>query len=139
MKIKILNLINFYIEQFKNNILKIKKELKVLFFAYKRKDIGFLPKFFIVLTVSYALSPIDLIPDFIPIIGYLDDFIILPLLIFISIKLIPANILNECREKAENEKIELKKNWFAGILFISFWIFIFIVIIIKILKLIKVK
>jgi len=52
--------------------------------------------------IAYAVSPIDLIPDFIPVIGYLDDLIILPLLILIAIRLIPRSIIIECRQTKED-------------------------------------
>ena len=76
-----------------------------------KKEIGFyqsvlkdprtpkLSKFFLGLAVGYALNPIDLIPDFIPIIGYLDDLIIVPVLIFIAVKLIPKELFEEYRRK----------------------------------------
>jgi len=68
-----------------------------------------------VLVVAYALSPIDLIPDFVPVLGYLDDVILLPCLIWIAIKLIPASVLTECRTKADEwmvkEGRKPKNNW----------------------------
>jgi uncharacterized membrane protein YkvA (DUF1232 family) len=57
-----------------------------------------LTKFFLGLAVAYALNPIDLIPDFIPVLGYLDDLIIIPALIFIAVKLIPRELLQEIRK-----------------------------------------
>ncbi|MDR2796597.1 MAG: DUF1232 domain-containing protein, partial [Spirochaetaceae bacterium] len=81
----------------KNKLLKIfeakAKELKynlsALYLVYKRKDVPIIAKIIIIITIAYALSPIDLIPDFIPILGYLDDLIILPFFIYVSLKLIP--------------------------------------------------
>lgn len=52
--------------------------------------------------IAYAVSPIDLIPDFIPVVGYLDDLIILPLLILIAIRLIPRSVIMECRQTKED-------------------------------------
>ena len=54
------------------------------------------------IAIAYALSPIDLIPDFIPVLGHLDDLIIVPLLIFAALKLIPEDVLEECRATASN-------------------------------------
>lgn len=51
--------------------------------------------------VAYALSPIDLIPDFIPVLGYLDDVILLPILIWLTVRMLPADVLSECRVQAE--------------------------------------
>jgi uncharacterized membrane protein YkvA (DUF1232 family) len=73
--------------------------------------------------VAYAFSPIDLIPDFIPILGYLDDLIIVPLGIRIALKMISQAVIEDCREKAEEIHKEGKpKNWVAGALFIIIWI-----------------
>ncbi|MGG3467056.1 DUF1232 domain-containing protein [Neobacillus pocheonensis] len=73
--------------------------------------------------VAYAFSPIDLIPDFIPVLGYLDDLIIVPLGISLALKLIPSYIIDENREKAEDIRKNGKpKNWFVAVLFILIWI-----------------
>jgi uncharacterized membrane protein YkvA (DUF1232 family) len=87
-------------------------------------------KIIIVVAVIYALSPIDLIPDFIPVLGYLDDLIILPLLIYVSIKIIPKDILEECKEKAMEIKIidEKNKKWYYGIPIIIIWVIIGIIV-----------
>ena len=79
---------------------KIKTEIHALFLAYKDNRTPWYAKALLLIAVGYALSPIDLIPDFIPILGYLDDLIILPLLITLAVKLIPEEVLKECREKA---------------------------------------
>ena len=78
----------------------LKAEIQVLALAYSDKRTPFLAKLVIGLTVGYLLSPIDLIPDFIPILGLLDDLIIVPLLILLSIRLIPASVLQDARERA---------------------------------------
>jgi uncharacterized membrane protein YkvA (DUF1232 family) len=52
--------------------------------------------------IAYALSPIDLIPDFIPVLGHLDDLIIVPLLVFMAVKLVPKDVLEECRAEGSN-------------------------------------
>ena len=114
----------------------LKKEILALYYAYKDPQLSLLPKLLIISTVAYALSPIDLIPDFIPIIGYLDDLIILPLLISISIKLIPVEIMEASREKAEKNDLHLKSNKLVGAIFIIIWIIILIVIVKAIINLI---
>jgi uncharacterized membrane protein YkvA (DUF1232 family) len=96
--------------------------LTAVYYAYQHPGVGKLPKFIILFTVGYALSPIDLIPDFIPVLGYLDDLIILPALIALSIKLIPNDVMQECRDKAKTSPLELKKNWVFAFLFILIWI-----------------
>jgi len=75
--------------------------------------------------MGYLLSPIDLIPDFIPVLGLLDDLIIVPLLITLSIKLIPKNILEEARQKAKSDPRILKKtNWIVAFVIILLWLMI---------------
>ncbi len=105
---------------------RLKKELTSLYYAYKNPETGLLPKIIIILALSYALSPVDLIPDFIPVLGYIDDLIILPLLISLSIKLIPENIMNDSRKRAENEPVSLKKNLISAAVIIFLWIFVLV-------------
>ena len=101
----------------------IKNYIPALFLAMKRKDTPLNAKIFAGITVGYALSPIDLIPDFIPVIGYLDDIIILPLLIILTIKFIPSEILEECKIEAEEMwKDARPQKWYYAIPIIVFWL-----------------
>lgn len=122
------------LEALKQKAKALKKNIITLYYAYQHPDLKKLPRIIILITVAYALSPIDLIPDFIPILGYLDDLIILPALITLSIKLIPEYIMVESRIKAENETPELKKHWFFAILFIAIWISLIAVLVLKVWK-----
>jgi uncharacterized membrane protein YkvA (DUF1232 family) len=102
---------------------KIKKELKVLYIAYKKPEVPWYAKVLAAIVVGYALSPIDLIPDFIPLLGYLDDLLLIPLGIYIALKLIPKEILVQCREETEKIFEENKpKSWIAGTIIIAMWI-----------------
>lgn len=67
----------------------LKRDIPAVFLALKAKETPLPAKILAFLTVAYALSPIDLIPDFMPVLGYLDDLIILPVLVFLTCKLIP--------------------------------------------------
>ena len=101
---------------------QLKSETQVLIIVYKDKRTPLLAKVLIGITIGYLLSPIDLIPDFIPVFGLVDDVIIVPLLIVASIKLIPSDVLNEARETVKTSAIQLKKNsWIFGILIIIMW------------------
>ena len=80
---------------------KLKTDIPALFLALKDKDTSILTKVFAGITVAYALSPIDLVPDFIPVLGYLDDVILLPLLVTLTIKFIPKDVLERNRKQAE--------------------------------------
>ena len=65
--------------------------------------------------LAYAFSPIDLIPDFIPVLGYLDDLILLPAGILLLLQLIPAEVMEEYRIKAENPELRISGNWLFGL------------------------
>jgi len=114
------------IEKLKIQAKKLKTELTALYYASQSPETGMMPKLIILFTLGYALSPIDLIPDFIPVIGYLDDLILLPLLMILSIKLIPDSVMTESRKKAEKEPLVLKKNWFFALFFITIWVSILV-------------
>ena len=78
----------------------IQRDVLTLWFAMRHADTPLAPKLMAVLTAAYALSPIDLIPDFIPVLGLLDDLILVPLMVAATVKLVPTHVLAECREQA---------------------------------------
>lgn len=120
------------ISRLKLRLKYFKKEIGVLYLASKRDDVPWYAKLVILLVVGYALSPIDLIPDFIPVFGYLDDLIIVPIGVTLAIRLIPNNIINECREQSESTFLKGRpKNWIAGGTIIFIWIVIVTCILIK--------
>jgi uncharacterized membrane protein YkvA (DUF1232 family) len=80
---------------------RIKRDAMTLWFAKNHPRTPWHAKALGVFVVAYALSPIDLIPDFIPVLGYLDDVILLPVLIWLTVRLLPADVLAECRAQAE--------------------------------------
>lgn len=80
---------------------RVKRDGLTLWFASKHPQTPWYAKALGLFVVAYALSPIDLIPDFIPVLGYVDDVLLLPGLIWLTIKLLPADVLNECRQRAD--------------------------------------
>ena len=106
---------------------KLKTDIPAIFLALKDKETPIIAKIFAGITVAYALSPIDLIPDFIPILGYLDDVILLPAFVALTIKFIPNDILEKKRKLSEGmwEKGKPKK-WYYAILIVLIWILIVI-------------
>lgn len=74
--------------------------------------------------VAYALSPIDLIPDFIPVLGYVDDLILIPAGIYLTIRMVPREVLEECRQRANYEEITSKSKWVAAAIIILLWLMI---------------
>jgi len=99
--------------------LLLKGQLTAIYYASKDKRMPLLPKVLAGFILLYALSPIDLIPDFIPVLGYLDDLIILPALLVLTIKCIPNEVLKDAQDQAERKPISLPKNWSFSILFIG--------------------
>lgn len=111
------------ITKLKSYARKLKQNLFVLFLSYKDNRVQWYAKVVAICVVAYAFSPIDLIPDFIPVLGYLDDLIIVPFGISLALKLIPRHVIEDNRAKAEEMRKNGKpKNWFVGILFILIWI-----------------
>lgn len=100
--------------------ISLKEELCVLYLAYRDLRTPWYIKLSILIIIGYALSPIDLIPDFIPILGHLDDLILLPLGIAITIKFIPSSHLEEYRKQAKSIQLP-KKNWIAASVIIMLW------------------
>lgn len=121
-----------FIRKLKEKAKVLKTEIIAIYLSMRDSRTPLPAKIMIFITISYAFSPIDLIPDFIPVLGYLDDLIILPLLIAISIRLIPGEVLEECRTKAR-QNIQVNKNAgiFATIIILLLWILILVALITK--------
>jgi uncharacterized membrane protein YkvA (DUF1232 family) len=102
---------------------QIKTDTYALYLAYRDPRTPWYAKAFSALVVGYAFSPIDLIPDFIPILGYLDDLLLVPLGILLAIKMIPAPVMADCREKAQEQMSKnVKSNWIAAVVIGMIWI-----------------
>ena len=85
----------------KESAKKLKTDIPAVFIAMKKRETPLPAKILAGITVLYALSPIDLIPDFIPVLGYVDDVILLPVLIWLTVKLLPSEVLAQCRIQAD--------------------------------------
>ena len=106
----------------KEKLRQLAEDISALCLAMKEKDTPFLAKILAGTAVVYALSPIDLIPDFIPVIGYLDDLILLPLLVALTLKLIPDETFERCREQARQMYQQgMKKHWYYMLPLILIW------------------
>lgn len=107
---------------------KLKHDVLVLWFALKNPQTPLLSKVVGFFTVAYALSPIDLIPDFVPILGYLDDIILIPILVWITLKLIPESVISLSRQQAQEwlSINQLKpKSRFGLLLILTIWLLVF--------------
>ena len=102
---------------------KLKTDVPAVFLALKEKETPWYAKIIAAIVVVYAFSPIDLIPDFVPVLGYLDDLIILPALIALCIRCIPKEVFESCRTRAEGMWNDGKqKRWYYAIPFVLIWV-----------------
>jgi uncharacterized membrane protein YkvA (DUF1232 family) len=114
----------------KERAAKLKADIPAVFIAFRHKKTPLLAKITAAVTVAYALSPIDLIPDFIPVLGLLDDIIILPSLVALIIKLIPPDVMLECRTQAQGLWSNGKpKKWYYALPIVVIWALIVFLII----------
>lgn len=113
------------IERWNQHVKQLKTEAYAIFLASKDPRVPWYAKGLIIFVIAHTFSPIDLIPDFIPVIGYLDDLIITPLGITIALKMIPHNVLAECRAEAK-EIINLDKPiiWWSAAIIIIIWLLV---------------
>lgn len=101
---------------------KLKADIPAVFVALKDRETPWLAKLLAGVTIGYALSPIDLIPDFIPVLGYLDDLILLPLLVALTVKAIPKAIWERSRVKAADLWPNGKpKRWYYALPIVFIW------------------
>jgi uncharacterized membrane protein YkvA (DUF1232 family) len=128
---------NALLQRFRQKLGDLKIELLAVWFAYRDPRTPWYAKIWAALVAGYAFSPIDLIPDFIPIIGYLDDAIIVPLGLIIAIKLIPKDVMADTRIKAKDwleQRKQKPQNKTMAVLIVLLWILLFLVVIRYILK-----
>jgi uncharacterized membrane protein YkvA (DUF1232 family) len=111
------------VEKWKNKARTLKQNVHVLYLSARHPATPWYAKLFAACVVAYVFSPIDLIPDFIPVIGYLDDLILVPLGIALAVRMIPPEVLSECRSRAEDRSSSKKTvNWAAGVLILALWL-----------------
>lgn len=111
-----------FLSTLKQRAKQLKKDSHALLIAYRDPRTPWMAKGLMALTIAYLLSPIDLIPDFIPVLGILDDLILVPWLIRLSIRLIPPEVMAEARLKARDAPPLKKTNWLVGGVIIGLWI-----------------
>lgn len=110
------------LEKLKAHAKSLKGEVYAIYVAARDPRTPWYAKAMIACVVAYALSPIDLIPDFIPVFGYLDDLLLLPLGIYLALKLIPAEVLIDARRRASEGPSNLPKRWSAALVIIILWL-----------------
>lgn len=109
---------------------RLRLDIPAVLLALRHKDTPRIAKLLSAIAIGYALSPIDLIPDFIPVLGYLDDVLILPGLLYMAIRLIPDEVMSECRRRAAGlQQSDAPKKWYYSIPIILFWLVILVLIV----------
>jgi len=112
-----------WFDRWKERAKNLKSQLYALYLAYRDPRVPWYAKAFAAMVLAYSLSPIDLIPDFIPVLGYLDDIVLIPLGIVLAIKMIPEEIMEECRGKAAVVLSSGEvKTWPATLLIVGIWL-----------------
>ena len=109
------------LEEWRQRALKLRREIYALYFACRDPRVPWYAKALAAGVVAYAFSQIDLIPDFIPVLGYIDDLVRIPLGVMAVRAMIPAAVLADCRERAS--RMEGKpRNWFAAVIIVTMWL-----------------
>jgi uncharacterized membrane protein YkvA (DUF1232 family) len=111
-----------YLKSWKEKAKSLKNEIYALYLAYRDPRVPWYAKALIAAIVGYALCPLDLIPDFIPVLGYVDDIILIPAGITLAMKMIPQDVLEECRERAQSEVFGKRSHWVAAVLIALIWL-----------------
>ena len=115
---------------FEERAKQLKIDIPAVFIALRKKETPAIAKLLAGITIIYALSPIDLIPDFIPLFGYLDDLIILPSLITLTVRLIPPEMFEECRIQAKGLWTDEKpEKWYFALPIVLIWMLLICLVI----------
>lgn len=102
----------------------MRQNIYALYLASRDPEVPLIAKIIVIIVTAYAFSPIDLIPDFIPVVGYLDDLVLLPLGIAIAVKMIPADVWEDCKKRASSGvKVEINRRLVA-VFIVFLWILI---------------
>lgn len=110
-----------WVQSIKEWAKRLKKQIIMLWFASRHPQMPWLPKIIAVVAVAYAFSPIDLIPDFIPILGFIDDAVILPILIWLAVRFTPQQVIFDAEQQAKewlDEHEKRPKNYLVAVLII---------------------
>lgn len=110
-------------ERLRKRARQLQAETYALYFAYRDDRVSWYIKAFAACVVAYAFSPLDLIPDFVPILGYLDDLILVPLGVTLAVRIIPPEVMAESRLKArELLDRDRPRSWVAATIIVAVWL-----------------
>ncbi len=113
----------------------LKRQVVTLYYAYRDPRTPWYARVFAALVVAYAFSPIDLIPDFIPVLGYLDDLVLVPLGVWLALKMVPPQVMADCRLRAEAGLGEGRSRFkFMAIVIVALWLLVLALIILLLVR-----
>jgi uncharacterized membrane protein YkvA (DUF1232 family) len=107
----------------------VKRDVLVVYLVARDSRVPWPVKVLAAAVAAYALSPIDLIPDFIPVVGYLDDLVIVPLGILAVVKLVPAEVLAELREEAARRLVARPRSWAGAAVIVALWLVLLAIVV----------
>lgn len=111
------------LEAWRRRVGQLKTETYAIYLAYRDPRVPWYARLFAACVVGYAFSPLDLVPDFIPVLGYLDDLILVPLGIVLALKMIPPEVMAECRAEARQVMAQGKPvNRAAAVVIVVVWL-----------------
>jgi len=126
------------IEGWKRRARQLEAETYAIYLAYRDPRVPWYARLFAVCVVGYAFSPIDLIPDFIPVLGYLDDLLLVPLGIVLALRMIPPTVMAECREKAQEVVAQGKPvNRAAAVVIIAIWVLLAALVVVLVVRILE--
>ncbi|MDH4207917.1 MAG: YkvA family protein [Anaerolineae bacterium] len=126
------------LDSWKKRASELKLQTYAVYLAYKDPRVPWHARVFAACVVGYAFSPIDLIPDPIPVLGYLDDLVLLPLGVAMALRMIPQEVMAECRQKAEAAMREGKPtNWKAAAAIITVWVILTLLVVVVMVRTLK--
>lgn len=100
---------------------ELESEVYALYLAYRDPRTPLAAKALVILLVAYAVSPVDPIPDFVPGLGYLDELVVLPLGVALALRLVPDEVVAECRDRADGDIDAGRARWVAAALTLLLW------------------
>ncbi len=126
-----------FIAFWKQKARALKRQVLALYFAYRDPRTPWHARAFAALVVAYAFSPIDLIPDFVPVLGYLDDLVLVPLGVWLALKMVPAQVMADCQARAEAGLGEAKGRFkFMAVIIVALWLLVLALVILFIFRII---
>jgi uncharacterized membrane protein YkvA (DUF1232 family) len=124
-----------FIAFWKQKARALERQVAALYYAYRDPRTPWYARAFAALVVAYAFSPIDLIPDFIPVLGYLDDLVLVPLGVWLALKMVPPPVMADCRVRAEaglgQGKFQFK---FMAAIIIALWVLVLALVVLWIIR-----